>query len=463
MATFAFIQHRLGRTDGVSLEVDKFRHVLETHGHTVHYLAGNDDVPGGCFIPELYPFHEVTQRILQNATRELKDYSSPAELLAEVRQHAAKIKPPMLRFLREKKIDMVFPNNLQSVGFNLPGMLALHEVLEESDLPAACHNHDFWWEDSGEVYPTCPEVVAFYEEHAPPVSPRIQHLCINRLAQAELKKRKGVDARVVPNVFDFNRPSWERDAYNEDFRSAIGLGPNDIFFLQATRILDRKGVELAIDTIAALNRPENRLKLESQPLYDGRRFGPKDRLVLVCAGYVEGIGLRGNYPTLLSEKAAALGVDLIWCADQVKHSRGKTASGEKIYSLWDSYVCADFVTYPSVWEGWGNQLIEAVFAKLPVLLFEYPVYVSDLQQAGFEVVSLGQSVDRHDANGLVEVSPEKINRAAAEVIDFLQNKERRTAAVEHNFAQARQRYSYEALADHLEAILAVEGISLQQP
>lgn len=460
MANIAFIQHRLGRTDGVSLEVDKFRQVLEEHGHTVHYLAGNEDVPGGCYIPELYPFHEVTQRILQNATRELKDYPSPAALLEEVREHADKIKPGMIRFLQEKKIDLVFPNNLQSVGFNLPGMLALHEVLMETGLPATCHNHDFWWEDSGEVYPTGPEVVAFYEEHAPPVAPHIHHLCINRLAQAELKKRRGVDARVVPNVFDFNRPSWTRDDYNADFREAIGLGPNDLFFLQATRILDRKGVELAIDTIAALNRPENRRLLEGQPLYDGRRFGPENRIVLVCAGYVEGIGLRGNYPTLLSEKAAALGVEIIWCADRVKHSRGTTGDGEKIYSLWDSYVCADFVTYPSVWEGWGNQLIEAVFAQLPVLLFEYPVYVSDLREAGFAAVSLGETVDGHDANGLVQVAPEKIDRAAAEVMRYLQDGEMRRKAVEDNFARARERYSYEALAGHLREILAAHGLQL---
>lgn len=453
MANIGFIQHRLGRTDGVSLEVDKFRFLLERRGHTVHYCAGNDDVPGGWFIPELYPFHPVTRRILMNATRELKDYASPAELMREVREHADRIKPGFLRFLRENRLDLIFPNNLLSVGYNLAGMLALHEAIRETGIPAVCHNHDFWWEDSGEVYPTCPEVVSFFEEHAPPVEPNLRHMVINRLAQAELRKRKGVESRVVPNVFDFSQPFWTPDEYNADFRASLGLKPGDVFFLQATRILDRKGVELAIDVIAELNRPENRRRLESAPLWDGRRFGPENRLVLVCAGYVEGIGLSGSYEQNLVDKARGLGVEVVWCGERVKHGRGQDAGG-KIYSLWDAYVGADFVTYPSYWEGWGNQLIEAVFAKLPVLLFEYPVYVSDLRRAEFEVVSLGETLGPRDSRGLVTVPPETLPAAADGVIRYLQDANARRAAVEHNFARAKALYSYEALDAILGEILS---------
>ena len=460
MANIGFIQHRLGRTDGVSLEVDKFRMVLERNGHQVFYLAGNADVPGGACLPELYPFHPVTQRILMNATRALTDYASPGELMAEVRAHADVLKPGMRRFLEEHALDLIFPNNLMSVGYNLPGMLALHEVIEETGVKTVCHNHDFWWEDSGEVYPTCPEVVSFYEAHAPPVGPNIRHLVINRIGQAALKARKGAASRVVPNVFDFDQPGWTEDAYNADFREAIGLKPDDLFFLQATRILDRKGVELALDVIAELNRPENRARLEGQPLWDGRRFGADSRIVLVCAGYVEGIGLSGSYEQNLVDKAEGLGVSVIWCGDRVAHHRGMR-DGEKIYSLWDAYVGADFVTYPSYWEGWGNQLIEAVFARLPVLLFEYPVYVSDLRLAEFEVVSLGEQLSGRDARGLVTVAPERVRAAAAGVMTYLQDAGKRKAAVDHNFRQAERLYSYRSLEGILEEILAENGLCLK--
>lgn len=457
MANIAFIQHRLGRTDGVSLEVDKFRYLLEQRGHTVLYLAGNEDVPGGHFIPELFPFHPVTQRIIANATRAMTDYASPADLLADVRCHADLIKPKMLKFLREQRIDAIFPNNLLSVGFNLPGMLALHEVIEETGIPTVSHNHDFWWEDSGEVYPTSPEVEAFYRAHAPPPLTGIRHLVINSLAQNEMKKRCGLESRVVPNVFDFNQPSWAIDAYNQDFRASIGLGPNDLMFLQATRVLDRKGIELAIDLIAELSTPDNRRLLESTPLYDGRRLGQDSRIVLVCAGYVEGIGLSGSYAQGLRDRAAAKGVEVIWCADRVAHSRG-TANGEKIYALWDVYPAADFVTYPSVWEGWGNQFIEAVFAKLPVVLFEYPVYLADLKASGFQVVSLGEQAGPKDSAGLLTLPQSVLAQAAAETISLLHNAEKRAVLTEHNYGVARRCYSYEVLDSIIGELLESLGL-----
>ncbi|MFP4157342.1 MAG: glycosyltransferase [Opitutales bacterium] len=458
MANIAFIQHRLGRTDGVSLEVDKWRSILERLGHRVLYLAGNEDVPGGHCIPELFPMHPVTNRILMNATRELTDYPDGKALLADVRAHADIVRTKMLQFFEAEQIDLVLPNNLGSVGFNLPGMLALYEALESSGMKAICHNHDFWWEDSGEVYPTCPEVIEFYEKYAPPVLDQVQHVTINRIAQRELKKRRGVEATVVPNVFDFDQPAWTPDPYNSDFREAIGLGENDLFFLQATRVLDRKGIELAIDLIAELQKPENRQRLEGSPLFDGRRFGPENSIALVCAGYVETIGLSGSYAANLQAKADALGVKLVWCGDRVAHSRGTTEAGSKIYSLWDSYVAADFVTYPSYWEGWGNQLIEAVFAKLPVVLFEYPVYVSDLRIAGFDAVSLGEQLAEPDANGLVRVPQARLAAAASETIELLQNKTRREAATEHNYQSAKELYSYAALEKIIRELLKKSGL-----
>ncbi len=458
MAVFAFCQHRLGRTDGVSLEVDKWRRVLEARGHTVHYIAGNEDVPGGHFVPELYPFHPVASRIIRNATRALEDYASPAALMDEIMRHKEIVKPKLRRIIDDLGVDVMLPNNLLSVGYNIPGMVALSEILRETGIRTICHSHDFWWEDSGEVEPTCEEIVEIYRRHAPPAYPNIRHVVINRIGQRELKARKGLDARVVPNVFDFDQPAWRRDAYNRDFRQAIGVSEADLVFLQATRILDRKAVELAIDVVAELNRPEHRRRLEAAPLYDGRAFGPQDKIVLVCAGYVEGIGLSAHYHANLMAKAARMGVDVRWVGDIVKHSRGME-DGHKVYSLWDSYVAADFVTYPSVWEGWGNQLIEALFARLPVVLFEYPVYVSDLKQVGFDVVSLGETVAAKDAQGLVRVPPQRLADAVGAIVALLTDAAARRKAVDHNFAVANRHFSMSALARIVDELLVDIGIA----
>ncbi len=457
MAVFAFCQHRLGRTDGVSLEVDKWRRVLEGMGHTVHYIAGNEDVPGGHCIPELYPFDPVTARIIRNATRELVDYASPAELIEEIQQHKAKVQPQMERMIAELGVDVMVPNNILSVGYNLPGMWALSEILAETGIKTICHNHDFWFEQSGEVYPTCDEIVGLYELHSPPKLPNIRHIVINRLAQQAIKQRKDIDARVVPNVFDFDRPTWSEDDYNRDFRSELGIGPNDLMLLQATRVLDRKAIELAIDVAAELDSPAMRQQLHGT-LYDGRPFGDEDRVVLVCAGYVEGIGLRSDYPASLQAKADELGVELLWVGDRVKHDRATGQDGQKIYSLWDSYVQADLVTYPSIWEGWGNQFIEAVFAKLPVVLFEYPVWVSDLGPVGFEVVSLGSEIAGKDDRGLVQVDPAKVTDAAGGLVRYLKDAEARTGAVERNVQLARENFSLQALERIIRELLDEIGL-----
>ncbi|MFW6313381.1 MAG: glycosyltransferase, group 1 family protein, partial [Spirochaetota bacterium] len=315
------------------------------------------------------------------------------------------------------------------------------------------HSHDFWWEDSGEVSPTCDGVRRLYERYAPPDLPGVKHVVINRIAHDALFERKGIDATIVPNVFDFAQDPWVVDSYNADFRARIGLAEGDILLLQATRVMDRKGIELAVDLAAALNRSPHRDRLEAKPLYNGRRFGSGDRVVLVCAGYVEQFGITGDYVSSLEKRAARTGAQLVFAGEMVRHSRSTAPDGSRIYSLWDSYAHADFVTYPSWWEGWGNQLIEAFFAKQPVCLFEYPVYRTDLAQAGFDVVSLGSELGPTDEHGLVTLPSVRIESAAAQMVDLLTDATRRQSAVEYNFSAARERYGYEVLTDLVTSIV----------
>jgi glycosyltransferase involved in cell wall biosynthesis len=447
----------LGRTDGVSLEVDKWRTVLRRMGHEVFYIAGNDEVPEVHCVPELSLSEPLTYRILRNATVKLTDYAGAADLLRDIDRQAEIIHDKVLSVIRDLGIEVLIPNNLLSIGYNVPAVPALARIIAETRLPTIAHCHDFYFEDSGEVTATCEEVLAIYEEHAPPRGDNVQVIVINRLAQRALKQRKGIDARVVPNVFDFDQPPWQADEYNADFRAAAGLTGDDLMLLQATRILDRKGVELAIDVTAELNKPENRKRLAARPLYDGRRFPPDGRIALVCSGFVETFGISGDYFANLQRRAERRGVDVKFVGERVRHGRA-TEDGRKIYSLWDSYVSADFVTYPSLWEGWGNQFIEAVFARLPVVLFEYPVWKSDLAEAGFEVVSLGDRLSGRDESGLALLPDETLRGAADRIVDILTDADRYRRIGERNFAIARQRYSFQTLEAIIGELLGNIGL-----
>ena len=457
MSRIAFLHNALGKTDGVSLEVDKWRTVLERMGHTVLYCAGNDDVAGVYCIPELSFHHPLTYKLLRNATVALTDYPDGEALRRDIEQAAAELKQKLLQFIRREEVDVLIPNNLLSVGYHVPAVLALSEVIAETKLPTIVHSHDFYFEDSGEVEPTCQAVWDILDKYAPPRGENVKNLVINRLAQNLLRQKKGISARVVPNVFDFKQKPWQADEYNQDFRQSFGIKENDVVFLQATRILDRKGVESAIELIAELNKPENRAKLLGKTLYNGRVFTADSRYILLCAGYVESFGISGNYYENLKAKAAEKGVDLRFLGSQIGHSRREAAEG-KIYSLWDSYVYADMVTYPSLWEGWGNQFIEAVFARLPIIAFEYPVYGSDLKAVGFDIISLGDTVKGYDQRGLAVLPEAAVTKAAQEIITLLPDMAGRRQMTDRNYQLAEQNFSLERLEEIIREILAELGI-----
>jgi mannosylglucosylglycerate synthase len=453
VARIAFIHNQLRGTDGVSLEVDKWRQVLEGMGHEVFYVAGNEG-KGIITIPELSFEHPAVHTLLQEGTSIWTGtFRDGAALMDEGRRVASSLKDQLLKAIDQHRIDFLIPHNLLSIGYNIPAVISLTEVIADRQIAASGHWHDFWWEgeQSGEVNPTCPEVRQLLQEKAPPLLPNLIHTVINSFGRSAMKERKKYDAAIIPNVFDYTQ-QWKIDDYNRDFRNSFGIGKNDIVFLQATRVMDRKAIELAIDVVAEVGKPELRTLLERSRLYDGRQFSSDDRIILLCAGYVETFGISGSYRQQLERHAKDVGVTIIFAGDRVKHSRGTCPAG-KLYSLFtDAYPNADFVTYCSVWEGFGNQFLEAICGRQPVVLFEYPVYKADLKQLGFDVVSIGDTYSGTLAKGLLSVDAGKIREAGRQVVTLLTDKTRREEAVTRNLEIATEHFSYEALKRHLAAL-----------
>jgi len=207
-----------------------------------------------------------------------------------------------------------------------------------------------------------------------------------------------------------------------------------------------------VDFVKALDSPERRARLKERGLYDGRPFDDDSRIVLVLAGYARD-DVTGGYLNRLQQKVERAGIDALFIEDVVG-GRRQMRDGQKVYSLWDSYVFADFVTYPSLWEGWGNQFLEALRARLPLMLFEYPVYQADIKDKGFRVVSLGSEIQGRDDLGLVQVAPQVIETAADQAVELLAEARLRQETVEHNFQVGRQHYSLEALRGYLAQLIA---------
>ena len=450
MKTIGIFHYKVGGTDGVSLEIDKWKQVLEEMGHTVHLCAGDLGTVRGTLIEEMYHHRPDAERLNYNTFCQLRDYADEAVYKAELLRLAEAIERKLRAFVGEKGINFLIPQNVWSVAASPSVAIALARVMRDLQLPALAHSHDFYWERTGGVALTCATAIELADKYLPPRDPLARHVVINSLAQRELAERKGIEASVVPNTFDFDAPPWQSDDYNQDFRARIGLEENDLLILQATRIVQRKGIELAVDFVKALDSPERRACLRQRGLFDGRSFDDDCRIVLVLAGYSE--DPTGRYLTLLKHKIERAGIDALFIGDLVG-GRRQTREGQKIYSLWDTYVFADFVTYPSLWEGWGNQFLEALRARLPLLLFEYPVYRADIGGKGFRVVSVGSEIQGRDDLGLVQVEQSLIEAAANQAVELLTDAELRRQTVEHNFQVGRQHYSLGALQGYLSRLM----------
>ena len=441
------VHYQVGRTDGVSLEIEKWKRAFEEMGHRVHLCAGDLGTLQGTLIEELYHHRPDVKRLNNNTFIELCDYASEAAYRAELYRLAEIIERRVRAFIRDKKIDLLVPQNIWSNSVSPPATLATGRVMRDLRLPALAHHHDFYWERFDGVALTCSTAVELAEKGLPPRDPLIRHVVINSLAQDELAERKGIQATVVPNVFDFDGPPWQPDDFNRDLRARIGLRDKDLLILQATRIVAKKGIELAVDFVSALGSPERRARLKARGLYDGRAFDDTSRIVLVLAGYARD-DTAGRYVEKLREKIERAGIEAIFIEEMVGERRNYK-DGHKIYSLWDTYVFADFVTYPSQWEGWGNQFLEALRGRLPMLVFEYPVYQADIGNKGFRVVSLGAEVEAHDDLGLVQVAPATMEAVADQAVELLTDPALRRETVDHNYQLGQQHYSLESLRAYL--------------
>ncbi len=232
-------------------------------------------------------------------------------------------------------------------------------------------------------------------------------MTINSLAQRDLKFFRDLDAVVVPNVFDFGTPPPELDDYSRDFRQAMGFSDYDWLFLQPTRVIARKGIDIAFELVRRLREPRARLVISHQAGDEGLAY----------------------YRQLL-HRAEAMNVEVHYVAGFVEEQR-VVRRGRKSYTLWDVYPHADFVTYPTLYEGFGNALLEAVYFRKPVLVNRYSVYVADIAPLGFD---------------FVEVDGWITDEAVSEVRRLLDDPHRCQEAVERNYELAHQHFSYQVLA-----------------
>ncbi len=406
-----FISTRLAGTDGVSLETRKWAQVARQLGHEVYYCAGqlDDDAPNPTRIPELHFRNSEAEAISEMVFGRLDPTTGLMRRLEDMSEHLVE---HLRAWLAESGIDVMIVQNALAIPMHVPLGLALARVIEETRIPTIGHHHDFFWERQRFRLNCIPDLLL---QTFPPDLPCVQHVAINSLAQRDLRFFRGIDAMVVPNVFDYDTPAPGIDDYNQDFRAAMGFGTYDWLFLQPTRVIARKGIDISFELLRRLREPRARLVISHQAGDEGMAY----------------------YRQLL-DRAEAMNVEVHYLAGFIEEQR-VMRNGRKAYTLWDVYPHADFVTYPTLYEGFGNALLEAIYFRKPVLVNRYSVYVADIAPLGFDFVQV---------DGWIT------DEAVSEVRHLLDDPGRCQAIANSNYELARRHFSYDVLASALERLLS---------
>ncbi len=443
------MHYRVGETDGVSLEIEKQIQVLTQKGFSVIRISGETkDVESS-----------TLDGIAMNDPENLDTFHasfvdlgrlSPDELERKILKKAKLIQNELTTLIQQEQLDGLIIHNIWALGWNLPAAVGVAEAIKDTGIQGIGHNHDFFWERSQYEQPTTPFIRKIMEQYLPPSGPNFSHFVINQIAQNQLKTRKGIPSYVLPNVMDFQAPVWKRDGFSETIRPRLGIAPDDLVFLQATRILPRKGIEMAFDFIEDFRKVFATLDRSSgQPIFAGGPTLQKDsRIHFVLCGYAE--QQDQDYLAFLQKKATNHSYPTHFCGDLV----GQTRSANPVrYSLWDMYTMADIITYPSIQEGWGNQLLEAIFAQKLILGYEYPVFQTDIGPKGIRIVSLGSSAQIIQTNIHTVPKPD-MQRAIQTLSDLLHNPASVQEWVSTNFTIGKKCFSLQVLGDALEKALS---------
>ena len=407
-----FISTRFAGTDGVTLEASKWAQVFRQMGHQCFWFAGQlDKHPERSMrVPEAFFQHEQNQWINERILGKKARSSSVTDMIQSMK---TLLKVRIKEFIDTFAIDLLVPQNALTIPMHVPLGIAITEIIAETQIPTIAHHHDFYWERTRFFV----NAVGDYIRMAfPPNLPNMEHVVINSAAQEELALRTGIASIIIPNILDFDNPQPVDKKCILSLRETIGLKPDDIMFLQPTRIVQRKGIEHAIDLIEDLG-------------------DPRCKLVICHEAGDEGF----EYAEWLTEEARDRGVDLLLFGMCMRDPWSEKEKKESEYTLFDVYPCADFITYPSLYEGFGNAFLEAIYFKKPMLINRYAIFVRDIEPKGFDLIAMD--------GFLTQKTVQKVKEVIA-------SPEYRDKMVNHNYRVATRYYSYSVLRRWLKTLMS---------
>jgi glycosyltransferase involved in cell wall biosynthesis len=195
VATVAVVSFRLGMSDGVSVETDKWTAAIRALGHDVSTVAGEGPV-------------DTVVRGLEIGATSPPDPDELTEAIGDA--------------------DAVVVENVCSLPLNVPASDAIASILRGR--PAVLHHHDLPWQRAHLAH-----------IDGPPDDPCWRHVTINALSGRQLAER-GITSVEITNHFDLDPPAGNRVA----MRAALGVRASATLVVQPMRAIPRKNVAAAL-------------------------------------------------------------------------------------------------------------------------------------------------------------------------------------------------------------------------
>ena len=460
------VHYKLFGTDGVSLQSQELSKELRRRGWTVHPCAC--DVPDGSDglrLAELayQSAHAVAlrKRIFAAPTDGSDDSLNAAgsALIEEITARAAAIRQPVERYLDAHDIRLVHIRNVMSLPYNLPATVAFYGIaVDRPDIGFLMQHHDLYWEgpNARNFATQYPEIRELIERIMYPALPNARHTLINPIAGDALRERKGIDGTVIPDGFDFDREVVSIDELT--FRGRLEIlcgdsrpvGAADLVVAMPARVAINKSIELAIQLVAGLAAKRSALENAADGIgHNRRRFADESRVVLVLP---QGEDLDDNreYFDRLVAYARQMGITLAYGGDIVVPDRRFQPGDHDHYPFYSTYQAVDLVCYPPEHEGFGNQAIEAVWARLPLAVFEYPVFQRYVRDHLPHYISLGDAAQLarlDDFGGLHQLREDVLERAVEGAIVVLEDHDTEQRWTEENVHALRAFCGIDVVAD----------------
>ncbi|MDR1106968.1 MAG: glycosyltransferase family 4 protein [Treponema sp.] len=406
-----FVSTRFRGNDGVSLETAKWRQVLEKMGYECFFFSGLSDWDSekSMVVEEAFFGHPLITGI---QARCFGVTVRNEKLTGEIQAARLILKRALYDFVDAFNIDLLIVENALAIPMNIPLGLAITEYIAETGIPVIAHHHDFSWERQ-RFSVSCVE--DYLSMSFPPRLHPINHVVINSDACQRLSYRCGLSSVIIPNVLDFDSEAPVMDDYARTMRRDLGVGEDEALLLQPTRIVARKGIEHAIELASRLKDRRAKLLISHQERDEG-----------------------SDYYMRTMDYADLLGVEVLVRPDIIGGERGTTGDGRKKYNLADCYINADFVTYPSSYEGFGNAFLEALWFKKPILVNRYSIFQRDIEPLDFDVVIMENNI----TTDTVET-----------VRAILEYPEAGNIMAERNYELGRKFFSYPLLEQRLKQVL----------